>query len=1001
MTLKSGNSFYFTVPSTVSMSAEVMIKGAEAAGGYIARQNGEIQDLFVADGFSAESVSIKMNFKASDNGIIIVNKTAGDAAGSRYLAGAEFNLYYRESSAPANSPNLTITTSKDGLSRSVVMGAYTQLIATFKVAESGQVVPTVKTVIRNGSYYTPKVSGSAITKLPVGTYTLVEVKAPDNGLYRVSEKEGYDVFISASSKGAITIQVEDPVVNDPLSITITKSNAEGEAVAGSLSLEGTVFEIKHYEYTTNGRYFTTTEETDGKQPDGVWYLEALKDKNGAVKAKLDDLHRLGSFNGIKSSELPEDGNFTCGTLVIKEVKAAEGYILDSGNVIDDAGQIYDKNVYIGHIKPDSESESGASLYDVSGERCFGNSLELGVTNAPVRGDFTFKKMSADDGSVMADVEFDLILLGKDDDGNEKELEAYVIKTGTDGSYSSADDEDLWFTGGSSESSFKDKSNGSLVYGTYILRERRCEANESYTMAGDIRFTINSENECVNLGEILNYPHPYIQTREWDDETKDHLSMAGESVTVKDTVSYFNLPADTVFTLKGVIMEKLSDGSVRVLTDKDGNPLTSVRVFTTESGINGISNGSVEMKFSFNGCGMDGKTFVIYEYIYEGESRESITIEDGMTLTEDVYRDADGNMVCHADCDDEEQMGYFPSGYTTALGADSGDHTLAPKKEVSIVDTVTYSNLIPGKEYSVRGTLMDRESGDAVTDAEGNRITETVSFVAEKRNGSIDVTFTFDSSEFAGKELVAFEEMFLDGVRIFVHADIDDEEQTVRVKHYGSVEGIKTDADTGEGLGGAVIGIFTEDTVEFTKEAAIAYTTTLEDGSFGFNGLLFGSYLVHEIEAPEGYYLSDVSVPIVIDEDGEHVKITIVNAKRVGGLRIIKTSSNDVVEGFTFLITGCGMEFTAVTDENGEIYIENLPVGEYTVHEVDNMFSSDYDLPEDKKCLISENTLTTVTMHNVYNPPTVKETGDGISGYIKLLIGAAAVIVAIVVKLKKR
>ncbi len=99
---------------------------------------------------------------------------------------------------------------------------------------------------------------------------------------------------------------------------------------------------------------------------------------------------------------------------------------------------------------------------------------------------------------------------------------------------------------------------------------------------------------------------------------------------------------------------------------------------------------------------------------------------------------------------------------------------------TIVDTIAYTGLVPGNEYTVSGTLMDKASGEPALDDEGNEITASTTFTADESCGTVDVTFTFAGASLAGKSLVAFETMEFEGAEYMVHADIDDVEQTVSI-----------------------------------------------------------------------------------------------------------------------------------------------------------------------------------------------------------------------------
>ena len=112
--------------------------------------------------------------------------------------------------------------------------------------------------------------------------------------------------------------------------------------------------------------------------------------------------------------------------------------------------------------------------------------------------------------------------------------------------------------------------------------------------------------------------------------------------------------------------------------------------------------------------------------------------------------------------------------TTAIGEDTEDHIEKAKEDAVIVDTVEYKGLEVGREYVMTGKLVDKVTGEVITDAEGNEITASETFIAEEKDGSIDITFKFDSSALAGKSLVAFESLTTEGKEVAVHADLTDE-----------------------------------------------------------------------------------------------------------------------------------------------------------------------------------------------------------------------------------
>ena len=101
-------------------------------------------------------------------------------------------------------------------------------------------------------------------------------------------------------------------------------------------------------------------------------------------------------------------------------------------------------------------------------------------------------------------------------------------------------------------------------------------------------------------------------------------------------------------------------------------------------------------------------------------------------------------------------------------------------KVTIVDEISYSNLVPGETYAVVGTLMDKSTGKALIINE-KEVTATKTFTAEKGNGKVSVEFTFDGRKLGGKDVVVFEKLYdVNGVEVGNHEDIKDEGQTVKL-----------------------------------------------------------------------------------------------------------------------------------------------------------------------------------------------------------------------------
>ena len=226
---------------------------------------------------------------------------------------------------------------------------------------------------------------------------------------------------------------------------------------------------------------------------------------------------------------------------------------------------------------------------------------------------------------------------------------------------------------------------------------------------------------------------------------------------------------------------------------------------------------------------------------------------------------------------------------------------------------------------------------------------------------------------------------------------------------GGVALTKVDKDYPENkLEGAVFEVYRDSNRNQELDAEDELLGTMEElggGEYALTGLCYGGYFAKEAQAPEGFYLDENAYYFAITTDGETVTVEneagkgFVNAAQVGSLRIVKTSSDGKLEGFSFRVTGAnGYDQVFQTDAEGFILVEGLRIGDYTVSEVRDSSSDGYLLPADKTASVFEGAVTEVEMHNEKKPALeVPQTGDnshmalwlgllGISG-----IGAAAIL----------
>ena len=298
---------------------------------------------------------------------------------------------------------------------------------------------------------------------------------------------------------------------------------------------------------------------------------------------------------------------------------------------------------------------------------------------------------------------------------------------------------IWF--GTSK---PDDSKGALIYDTYILEEQRCETNEGMNLL-KIEVEVYRNHVVIDMGTLTD-DRITIGTTALDKDTESHLSKPEEKITIIDTVEYEGLKKGQSYKLLGTLMDKETGKPIEV----DGKPVTAETTFKPKK-----TSGSTEVKFTFDATSLRGKTIVVFEELYQDDLK----------------------LAVHTDIEDEDQTIYFPEIKTTAKDAHTDSNLSLAGKEVTLVDTVTYKNLLPGKEYVMTGTLMDKETGEAVV-IDDKKVTAETTFTPETAEGTVDVQFTFDGSTLAGKTVVVFESVSYEGKEFAVHADLKDEGQTI-------------------------------------------------------------------------------------------------------------------------------------------------------------------------------------------------------------------------------
>jgi hypothetical protein len=496
---------------------------------------------------------------------------------------------------------------------------------------------------------------------------------------------------------------------------------------------------------------TGSDPQNGLSFDGTQFeLKSLNDNPIIVDGKTYAKNQVIDTLVIKDGQAVTDPHMLpYGTYSVQEVKAPEGYLLD--DTVHEF-RIVDDGVLVNPIDHDGSIE-----------------------NQIMRSDLEFTKKGEDGQDRLAGVAFKLT--------SEATGESHVVVTDENGYFSSASSWNkhthdtngndwalkadgvidsskldatagVWF--GDAEA---DDSKGALPYGTYAIEELRCTANEGYQLI-ETTVIVSRDGKVYDFGTLTDVKAS-ITTKAYDPMDGDSLVGMGE-VKVSDKVTYANLFPNRDYKLTAELHDSATGD---VLLDASGHPITVEKRFTAQS-----PTGFEVVEFTIDTIALGGKTITVYEKLYD----------DGGSLIAE-----------HTDKSDVNQQVTViePEIGTTAVDGADGDKNVATDDKATVTDRVAYKNLIPGKEYTVKGTLHIKKTDDEgkvteeILKVDGKPVTAETTFTPESAEGTVDVTFTFDSLSLKDKtHLVAFESLEHDGHELASHADIEDEGQTVTVRN---------------------------------------------------------------------------------------------------------------------------------------------------------------------------------------------------------------------------
>ena len=611
--------------------------------------------------------------------------------------------------------------------------------------------------------------------LPYDTYDIEELRCTANEGYQLIEtsvivsRDGkvYDFGTLTDVKASITTKAYDPMDGDSNIgmgnfITIEDKVAYANLFPGrNYKLVAELHDAKTGDVLFDGKTvehtFTAQEpsgfeviridgiDTFGLAGETITVYEKLYDEGGSLIAKHTDKDDVNQQVTVIAPEI--------GTTA---VDGADGDKLVS---TDDAATVVDTVHYKNLIPGRSYALVGALLVKKTAEDGEVTGEPLMVDGAPVVSYTTFTPETAD-GDVDVTFTFDSLALK---DGTQ--LVACEVLFGL----------------GSEPESFADIEAATLLD---LVEEPDTGLDGLYPLA--------YHADMEDLSQTVTIKNPKIATTALDGIDNDKNVVTDSETVIVDTVEYHNLVPGKEYTLKGSMQVKGEKDGKPVATPLEvgGETVTAETTFTPEA-----AHGTVNVTFAF-------------------DSRD---LEDGTQLVVFENLERNGNvLVTHEDIEDINQMVVVtvPGISTSARDGIDGDKDVVVDDETTVIDTVEYKNLVPGKEYTLNGKLYSKSTGKPLMVGDKPVTGQTV-FTPEKADGKVDVTFTFDSRDLEDKmDIVVFESLVRSGTELASHADIDDKNQTVTVTH---PEIGTTAVDGADGDKNVITDDTTEviDTVEYT------------------------------------------------------------------------------------------------------------------------------------------------------------------------------------------
>lgn len=617
--------------------------------------------------------------------------------------------------------------------------------------------------------------------LPLGTITVEEKAAPNGYLL-----EGAYMQAAGSSEQINGVYVAQ-ITEDGELAALSGGNqysVSDKVIRGGVRIQKRDLETKDTKAQGGATLKDTAFEIISLNENPVLVDGKLYNKNEVVKT---------IYTGVDGIATTAADTLPYGKYRLEESKAPEGYLTDGAKPIEfeitENGKIVDL------------TDEAHSIY---------NQIKRGDLEGVKIGDGTHKRLVNVPFKITSKTTGESHIIVTDANGQFSTAADWVShKQNTNAGKSSEDG--IWF--GTSE---PDDSKGALLYDTYTIEELRCDSNKGMTLIPAFDVVVSRNKTVINLGTLTDdyEPEISIHTTAADKATGEKSIVAGKSVTIVDTITLDGLTKGTKYQLKGWQMVKSENAQLLI----DGEPVESDYTFTAKK-----SEMEVEVSYTFNASVLGGKDLVTFEELYDlSNPDEPIKVAEHKDIEDD------GQTVTI-----EERV---ITVHTTATDKATGEKMIVAGKEVTVIDTVTLDGLEKGTKYQLKGWEMVK-SENAELLVGGERVENDLVFTATDTKMEVQIAFTFNASELAGKELVTFEELYdLSNpdkpTKVAEHKDIEDDGQTVTItERIITMHTTATDKATGK------------KTIEAGKDVTIVDTVTLDGLEKGVKYTLKGWQMV--------------------------------------------------------------------------------------------------------------------------------------------------------------